>query len=160
MKIYFKKSSIHGLGIFAKVPIRRGETVTIIKGVRHHKVNKTVKDVFMHPDWIGYNEFEWIDPKPPHKYINHSCDPNVGIRGRFLITALRDISKDEEVVIDYSIIEPDSRWFMKCQCGKKECRGTIRSIELLPKKLFNKYTPFIPAQLKKLYARKEKHLIK
>ncbi len=154
MKIYFKKSQIHGLGIFAKVPIRRGETVAIIKGKRYHKVNKTLKDVFMHPDWIGFGEQEWIDPRPPYKYWNHSCRPNTGIRGRFLITALRDIKKDEEITTDYSIIEPDPRWFLKCACGESVCRRTVRSIEFLPKTLFNKYIPFVPSAFKRLYARK------
>ncbi len=153
MKIYFKKSKIHGLGIFAKVPLKRGETVTIIKGERHHKINKNLKDVFMNPDWIGYEKSEWIDPRPPHKYLNHSCNPNVGIRGRFLITALRDIKANEEITIDYSIIEPDERWFLKCSCGEKNCRKVIRAIELLPEKLFNKYSPYVPTALKKLYVR-------
>ena len=119
-----------------------------------------MRDVFMHPDWVGYEEFEWIDPRPPYKYLNHSCEPNVGVRGRFLLTALRDIRADEEITIDYSIIEPDPRWFMKCGCGKKNCRKVVRAIELLPQKLFNKYDPYIPRAMKKLYARKEKSLAK
>lgn len=158
MKIFFNKSKIHGLGIFAKVPIRKGETVAIIKGERHFKINKNIKDVFMHPDWIGFDVNEWIDPRVPYKYWNHCCNPNTGIRGRFLITALRDIKKGEEITTDYSIIESDPRWFLKCACGEKNCRKTIRSIDFLPKTLFNKYSPFIPAAFKKKYERRNKTL--
>ena len=57
---------------------------------------------------------------------------------------------------NYSIIESDSRWFLKCSCGEKDCRKTVRSIDFLPYKLFNKYVPFIPSAFKKKYERDHK----
>ena len=150
-KITVKESTIHGKGIFALKDIKKGEIISIIKGPRKFKINRSAKDALAHPDWVGFKMHHWIDPIPPYKYLNHSCNPNCGIKGKVETVALKNIKKGEEVVIDYSIIEGDVRWRMKCHCGQKNCRETIKSFQFLPDKQFYRYFPFIPTCFKNLY---------
>jgi len=60
--------------------------------------------------------------------VNHSCDPNAGLRftdtGVFLV-AIRDIAAGEEVTWDYSTTLAKSDWHMICQCGAPGCRRVI-----------------------------------
>lgn len=58
---------------------------------------------------------------------------------------------EEEIIIDYSTTEIDKFWHMKCNCGSKNCRKEIQSIQFLPKKVYNKYTPCIPTYFMKVY---------
>ena len=152
-KFYVGESQIHYKGIFAKRDIKKGEIVGIIQGPKKFKINRSVKDALANPDWVGFEINYWVDPTPPYKYLNHSCDPNVGIRGNKTLIAMRNIHRDEEITIDYSIIEADHRWYMKCSCGKKDCRSIIRSIQKLPQKVYNKYLPFVSKRFQAVYAR-------
>ena len=151
MKIYIGKSKIHRKGVFASQDIKKGEIVGIIQGPKKFKINRNKHDALTHPDWVGFKMHTWIDPVPPYKYLNHSCNPNVGIRGHKTLVAIRDIKKDKEITIDYSIIEADPRWYIECSCKAKNCRGVIRSIQYLPKKIYNNYLPFISKEFQNLY---------
>jgi SET domain-containing protein len=150
-KIIIKKSRIHGKGIFASKKINRGEIVFILKGrIVHWKV-KDQKTSLYGPNWIGITKEKWLDVKSPGVYLNHSCNPNCGIKGKIQVVALKNIDEGEEITIDYSITEMDKLWYMNCKCGNKNCRKIIKSIQTLPKKIFNKYTPFIPTYFARVY---------
>ncbi|PIR40355.1 MAG: hypothetical protein COV33_00145 [Candidatus Zambryskibacteria bacterium CG10_big_fil_rev_8_21_14_0_10_34_34] len=150
-KIIVKESKIHGKGIFTTRDIKKGEIVFIIKGnmVRWEIHNE--KESLYGPDWIGISKTRWIDPNGPARFLNHSCNPNCGIKGKITVRALRNIKMEEEIIIDYSTTEIDKFWHMKCNCGSKNCRKEIQSIQFLPKKVYNKYTPCIPTYFMKVY---------
>lgn len=148
-----KESKIHGKGAFATKDFKKGDTIFIFKGKIYKRDNKNVKDAFANPDSIGIDKNTWIDPFDNFHYINHSCDPNMGIKGRVLFKALRNIKKGEELTFDYSINEADPRWHMKCRCGAKNCRKVIRSVQFLPEKTFKSYQPFTPKYFSTLYNR-------
>ncbi len=152
--ITISTSSIHGNGIFAKKDFKKGETVFIIKGKLIHWIVNNQKESLYGPDWIGIRKTVWINPDGAAKYLNHSCSANCGIRGKVKVTAIKDIKKNEEITVDYSITEIDRMWHMKCQCGSKNCRKTVRSIQFLPKKIYNKYNPYIPTYFKNIYESK------
>lgn len=67
----------------------------------------------------------------PEKYINHSCDPNCGLRGLTLI-ALRNIKAGEELFYDYSTTMLERSWTMQCKCGSPMCRKTVTDFDLIP----------------------------
>lgn len=152
-QIYIATSNIHGKGIRAGEDIKRGEIIQPIKGKMKFFTIKCKEDSSLYPNWIGVAKDQWIDPDKPFKFINHSCDPNSGVKGKINITAIKDIKEGEEITIDYSIIEGDNLWEMKCDCRATNCRGIIRSIQSLPIKTFKKYLPFIPTYFKKVYER-------
>lgn len=71
-------------------------------------------------------------------FLNHSCEPNVGMRGEISFTAIRDIRSGEELTIDYAMIDAD-RYEMKCSCRKKDCRKIISGNDWKSEKLQKKY---------------------
>ncbi|OHA94318.1 MAG: hypothetical protein A3E02_00505 [Candidatus Zambryskibacteria bacterium RIFCSPHIGHO2_12_FULL_38_34] len=149
--IYHTNSKIDGLGIFAGENIRKGEIIQYIKGVIKFKINKNKEDALANPDWVGVKKNHWIDPERPYKFLNHSCNPSAGIKGKVTMVALRDIKEAEEITVDYSTIEGDDMWEMKCTCGEPNCRGIIKSVQFLPKEQFKKYMPNVPKYFQKVY---------
>ena len=60
--------------------------------------------------------------------MNHSCEPNGGLRGEAVLVAMRDIKEGEEITFDYATTECiDGEW--ECLCGTPACRGTIRGTD-------------------------------
>lgn len=152
--LYITDSKKHGRGIFTKKNFKKGDTVFIIKGKIKHWMVTNQKESLYGPNWVGIGKNLWIDPEEPAVYLNHSCDPSCGIKGRVTVKALRNIMIGEEITVDYATTEIDRLWHMKCDCGSKNCRKVINSIQFLPKKIYNKYTPFIPTYFKKVYETK------
>jgi hypothetical protein len=66
-----------------------------------------------------------LGPAWPGIYCNHSCDPNLWMRGAVTVVARRDIDVAEELTIDYSLFTIASWWSMACRCGATSCRGTV-----------------------------------
>lgn len=93
-RTYYKKSQNHGIGLFAKVKIKKGQIVTAFKG------QKTKKD-HMHTLWISNKFGILVENKA--KYANHDwINPNARSYGKILI-AKKDIEKDDEITWDYSV---------------------------------------------------------
>ena len=153
-------SKIHGLGVKAGENIKVGELITRFSGPIKFQINKNKRDALSHPDWVGIKKDHWMDTARPQKFLNHSCNPNASVKGKVSIVAIRDIKEGEEITFDYSIIEGDERWEMKCGCGEKKCRRMIRSILFLPKAQFVKYMPYIPTYFKNLYLKNQKIKLK
>ncbi len=157
-KVIIGASSIHRRGMIAAEDIPKGSFILFVKGKRHYLRVSTKKQSLSHPDWIGISRYTWIDPQVPCKYLNHSCEPSAGMRGRIGIYALKDIRKGDEITVDYSTIEPDSLWEMKCTCGAKRCRKIIRSVHFLPYTTYRRYLPYIPTYFQKAYADKKTNI--
>lgn len=151
--LYISNSKIHGEGVHTKKDYKKGDTLFIIKGTKKKWIVTNQEESLFGPDWIGVSKTVWIDPVGHAKYLNHSCNPNAGIKGKVTVVALKDIKKGSEITIDYSTTEIDTLWYMKCDCGEKNCRKTVRSIQSLPKEVFEKYSPYIPKYFMSIYNR-------
>lgn len=167
--IYICTSRIEGKGVFAGENIKKSDVIQHIKGEARFLTIKNKKDSLSYPNWIGVGKNKWINPNYPNQYLNHSCNPNSGIKGtiiikdsdksvqgKYSIISLKDIKEGEEITIDYSIIEGDDLWEMKCSCGAKNCRKIIRSVKYIPRKQFKKYLPNVPTYFKNLYLKEHK----
>jgi hypothetical protein len=117
------------------------------------KLNHDKTDRKKCASWVGIGKDLWIDPSYPLSQLNHSCNPNIGQRGKIRFYALRDIRKGEEMTFDYSTSEAETDWTMKCHCGSKKCRKTITSIQFLPENIYSDYLPYIPTYFQKVYNR-------
>jgi len=134
-------SPVHGRGVRALLPIKKGSRVIEYLGERvsHAEADRrydlkgeddghtflfiassrTVIDA-----GVGGNEA---------RFINHSCAPNcetVIERGRVFIEAIRDIKVGEELGYDYQLTwestdDPVELENYGCRCGAKQCRGTM-----------------------------------
>lgn len=143
-KTRVKESAIEGLGLFAIMPIKKGELIGIKGG---HIIDwKTLKK---HEDIID-DSFLQIDDNfvlAPLKrdeveevmmFLNHSCEPNIGVRGEISFVAIRDIRRGEELTIDYAMIDAN-RYRMGCVCGKNSCRKKVSGDDWKIEKLQEKY---------------------
>jgi uncharacterized protein len=74
-------------------------------------------------------------------FLNHSCEPNVGIQGQIVFVAMRDIAAGEELTLDYATIDHDSEP-MACRCGANGCRRLITGQDWRKPELQRKYGSF------------------
>lgn len=79
-------------------------------------------------------------------YLNHSCEPNAGIKGQIFLMAMRDIEPDEEVTFDYAMclhrVEGLPPYRMECLCGKDNCRKIITDDDWKIPELQQKYDSY------------------
>ncbi|MDH3353704.1 MAG: SET domain-containing protein-lysine N-methyltransferase [Chromatiales bacterium] len=90
-----KESTIHGMGLFAKKEIKKGEYMGSYHG-------PMAKRNGMHVLWVEDDNGEWIgcNGKNLLRYINHHKSPCSEFEGLKLY-ATRKILKGEEIFIDY-----------------------------------------------------------
>ena len=141
-----------GLGVFAKEHINKGSFICVGGGQvfsNHDKVpdNKDYAGVLDERYFIAPLDYE----KPTANwFINHSCKPNLKIIGRLSIIARRDIQKEEELTINYSVVGPgESSWIIECKCGHTNCRKHISNNDWKNKELFLKYYEEWPSFIQK-----------
>jgi len=144
--LYVDWTNGNGKGIFAKLNFMKGDTIFMWKG----KLKKGSFPWYVGDRWFHVEEHEWVAPliSNPGYYINHSCDPNAGIKDSIKIVAMKNIRRDEEVTFDYSTSESENGWYLICHCKNKNCRRIIRSYEFLSAELKLRYRDFISEYLK------------
>jgi SET domain-containing protein len=139
-----RKSGIHGRGLFAIKPIGKDEIVAIKGG---HIVTRDQLKKYRNiigDSYIQIDDDFFLAPlsKKEHDrvmmFINHSCEPNVGVKGQITYVAMRNIKPGEELTLDYAMIDDDD-FEMKCGCGKSNCRGVISGKDWKLRKLQKKY---------------------
>lgn len=128
--IYVGTTTI-GKAVFAAVPVSKGKPVLAFSGI-NLTFNESIE---FGPDQCyslqtGANEYIHLDA--PGKYLNHSCEPNCGIKDGPVLVALRDIAEGEELSFDYSTTMLERCWEMPCDCGSLSCRGVVRDFDLIP----------------------------
>ena len=143
-----RRSPIAGRGCFARAPIAQGEVVLIKGGhVVDRRTLRTLSERLqnseigiadgLHLAAVSESEYEDV-----MLFINHSCAPNVGLRGNIVFVAMRDIAADEELTIDYAMIDDHEDESMPCGCGSPDCRGTITGRDWTRPELQHRYGRF------------------
>lgn len=140
-RIQVRRSGVHGKGVFALRPLKKGEVVIEYKGevidwqeaLRRHPHDPQDPD---HTFYFHVDEKNVIDAKHggnAARWINHACAPNCEadeVDGRIFIKTLRAIKPGEELFYDYGLIidekyTPKLKKQFACHCGAKACRGTM-----------------------------------
>jgi len=127
----------NGLGLVAAKPIRERQTIIKIVG------RVVVADILWRrggafaDNCFRFGPETYLDPgDEPGRFLNHSCEPNAGIRkhnNQLFLFAAHSIKRGDEIVIDYStILGDDDIWTMRCTCGSRSCRRTIKRFGSLP----------------------------
>lgn len=116
-----------GRGVFAR---RRIDRDTVIGEILGDHLDD-------HPEDSSYvmelPSFKLLEPAPPLRFMNHSCDPNCEIfyweaesgevqEDRLWLQTIRSIEPGEELLIDYAWPADAA---IPCQCGATNCRGWI-----------------------------------
>lgn len=136
------RSKIQGKGVILRKNVKKDEVIFVFKG----------KEIFYtggawqhKPNHLQVGYAKWIEPSPDSagRFLNHSCSPTAGIRGKKTIVAIRDLEKGEEVTIDYALSETYPLWHMRCSCKSRNCRKVVKPYQDLSdqrKSAFARYT--------------------
>jgi hypothetical protein len=134
-------SPIHGRGVRALMPIKKGSRVIEYLGERvsHDEADRRY-DLKGQDDghtflFIASNRTvidAGVDGNEA-RYVNHSCAPNcetVIEKSRVFIEAIRNIKPGDELGYDYQLTwdskdDPAELANYACRCGAKRCRGTM-----------------------------------
>ena len=152
-KTEVRQSRIHGRGGFATADIAKGEVVLVKGG--HIVARQELQDKItprLGPAEIQVGDDLFIAPVTDEEregsmlYTNHSCDPNLGIRGEITFVAMRDIRAGEELTHDWAMTDADSYSF-ECKCDSPRCRGTLTGKDWQRPDLQRHYAGYFSAYL-------------
>ena len=123
-----RESKIHGRGLFAIADIAKDEIVAVKGGhiVDGNTLRETITPM-LGPVEIQIGDDLFIAPVTEEErelsmlYSNHSCDPNLGMRGEITFVAVRDIRAGEELTHDWAMTDDDD-YSIECNCGSPDCR--------------------------------------
>ena len=150
--------SMRGPGMFTTAPIAKDTLLAVFGGTIMNKESvlslpaELIKNVLQINDglWIGSLHAETTD------FINHSCNPNAGLRGQIFLVAMYDIASGEEITFDYATVV--SEWIgmepLICNC-QSSCRKKVEANDWQRKDLQEKYRGYFAFYLqKKIHALK------
>jgi SET domain-containing protein len=159
-KTEVRESKIHGRGLFATGEIGKGEVVAIKGG--HIVTREQLKEEItprLGPVEIQIGDDLFIAPVTDEErelsmlYSNHSCDPNLGMRGEITFVAIRDIRAGEELTHDWCVTDDDD-YSVQCKCGSVNCRGTLSGKDWQLPELQKRYAGYFSAYLAEKIASK------
>jgi SET domain-containing protein len=143
-KTEVRRSPIHGHGLFARESIARGEVVAVKGG---HIFDGTILrrlESVLGPAEIQIEEDLYIGPTTTAErdgsmiFSNHSCDPNIGVRGQIVFVAMRAIRSGEELTHDWATTDC-GEYEMSCNCGAANCRKIVTGRDWARPDLQEKY---------------------
>lgn len=154
-KTEVRKSEKQGFGFFAIDDIKKDEIVAIRSG-HIVELNEAIRlDREVGDFSLQISEEYFLCPKSKEElkdialYINHSCNPNVGMDGQINYVAMRDIKKGEELCLDYAVAM-NTEYELNCNCGAKNCRGTITGFDWKKKEIQERYSGYFAYFITKL----------
>ena len=160
-RIEFRKSRISGDGMFAREPIKKGETVCIVGGMvmtdsefAAFQATHSLYNSIQIDDHLHLVE----DPEITQSLdgsMNHSCDSSAWMEDEVTLVARRDIESGEEVTVDYALFTTQSNWMLdnRCHCGSPYCRRIITGDDWRRKEVQERYrnhfSPFINRRIRR-----------
>ena len=152
-KTEVRESKIHDHGLFAIADIAKDEVVAVKGG--HIVDRKALREgiaPLLGPVEIQIDDDLFIAPvteeerKGSMLYSNHSCDPNLGIRGEITFVAMRDIRAGEELTHDWATTD-DNNYSVACKCGASNCRKILTGKDWQRPELQKRYAGHFSAYL-------------
>lgn len=131
-KCEVRESPTSGLGVFATEPIQQMELVAVWGGIVYTReevdgLGKLMENFKTHPLQIAerfYLASSSLTAIDDAERFNHSCDPNVGVKGQILLLARRNIEAMEELCFDYETTDLHLDG-LECSCGSPNCRKRL-----------------------------------
>jgi SET domain-containing protein len=157
-KAEVRESPIHGRGLFAAAAFAAGEVVCVKGGYIFD--GETLRAM---PEWYASAEIQvaedlFIGPLAEEEregsmiFSNHSCEPNVGVRGQVVFVAMRAVAAGEELTHDWATTD-DDEYSLECRCGASDCRKLITGRDWQRRDLQEKYQGFFSSYLAEKIAR-------
>ena len=119
-----------GKGVFATRPFARGDLLVVYGGVI--LTGDELKALLAEERFYSMqveDDLHLVTPLDQvtgADFVNHSCEPNAGLRDAISLVALRAIQTGEEICFDYAMSDSNVYLHFACQCGKPKCREFVR----------------------------------
>jgi uncharacterized protein len=151
-----------GVGAFTQKNFKKGEIVVnseefeddnVMSVDEYNKLDKETKELVKAHSTIEIDKLYIpanLNHIKPINYFNHSCNPNIGFDSDDNYVAIKNISKGAELLLDYSFLNSNSDYKMKCSCGSKNCRKVITGNEWKNKKFTEKNKKHFVSSLRKI----------
>jgi D-alanine-D-alanine ligase len=131
-------NSIAGFGIYANKNIKKGEIVFTGEEKAQRIVTKRHVDLHWSEEQkLNFRRYAyavseevfilWDHDPTEWAPQNHDCNANTKLDG-LNVVAIKDITKGEEVTLDYATFLDEHMEPFNCSCGSANCRGLIRGI--------------------------------
>lgn len=147
-----RESTIHGTGLFAVESIARGEVVCVKGGYIFDRRQLDSMPAWYRAAEIQVAEGLFIGPLREDEreggmlFINHSCEPNLGVRGQIVFVAMRDVEAGEELTHDWATTDDDD-YAVECNCGSASCRKILTGKDWRRVDLQEKYSGYFSSYL-------------
>jgi hypothetical protein len=157
-KAEVRASPIHGRGLFAREPFAAGEVVCAKGGYVFDRATLDSMPGWYRAAEIQITEDLFIGPLSESEregsmiFSNHSCEPNVGVRGQIVFVAMREVSAGEELTHDWATTD-DDEYELDCGCGAPTCRKVITGRDWRRTDLREKYRGYFSTYLADKIAR-------
>lgn len=143
-KTEVRASRIQGRGLFAREPMAKDEIVAIKGGhIFDRDVLRRLQPL-LGPAEIQIDDNLFIGPVTKEEregcmiFSNHSCDPNIGVKGQIVFVTMREVAAGEELTHDWAMTDCDDSE-MDCKCGASNCRKTVTGRDWMLKDLQARY---------------------
>jgi len=151
-KTEVRDSKIDGKGLFATQKIFKGEIIAIKSGRVVDKQTLDANKAIIRGSEMQIADEFFLAPLTEEDlqgymiYVNHSCEPNLGVDGQITVVAMRDIPAEEEITMDYAMHQGYNMHF-DCKCSLITCRKIITGEDWKDKKLQAKYGSYFSTYL-------------
>ena len=146
-----------GRGLFAVDPLSPGEIIAVW-GVRittveeFHTLPEPVRKLSLQIEEDFFLVLQGGENGAD--YINHSCQPNAGMAGQIVVTAMRFIARGEEICYDYAMTDGGPCDEFECCCGSVECRGKVTGGDWQRPELWTRYegyfSPYLARRIQRI----------
>lgn len=138
-----------GKGLFATQSFKKGEVLILFGGraVTRETLHALSDALGHHALQIGKELFLLQHAFEEGEYVNHSCDPNLGVQGQITLVAMRDINAGEEVTFDYAMVDMSDADEFPCGCGTRLCRKKVSGEDWRLPELQERYQGYFGAHV-------------
>ena len=154
------------IGAFALKNFKKGEVIVrdeefqdnnVMSVKEYNKLDEETKELVKAHSTITQDSVYMpanINYLRPLNYFNHSCEPNVGFDLHGDYVAMRAIPKNTEFLLDYSFLNTNPDYKMRCSCGSKNCRKIITGNEWKNKEFVKKNKKYFYASVREMLKEK------
>lgn len=147
-----------GLGVFARKLIQKGELLvqfggSLLSGQELEQLPFCVQQLSIQVA----KDLYLVSIQPEHAdRVNHSCNPNAGMKDERTLVAMQTITFGEEVCFDYAMSDSNPYDDFECYCGASNCRGKFTGNDWRSPQLWKQYagyfSPYLHHQIEQLKA--------
>jgi hypothetical protein len=140
-----------GFGVFVCEPVKAGEILVVWGGyiVTEEQLALILPEARNVVIQVEENLYQVTYPGGQAEWINHSCEPNAGMRGQITLVAMRNIFPGEEVCMDYAMTDGNSYGEFECKCGSPLCRKHITGNDWRDRTLWERYAGYFSPYLQR-----------